>query len=111
MGSERARRRGEETAAVRVPVQVLDRDPHFGPFLRVPCKFLDRDPQWGQAGRVGKREGKGERGRGTGKRWMGKDGWKRWRDLGWGGVLGMWGKLRIFAKAMCRDKAAIAERQ
>ncbi len=40
---------------VRVPVQRLDRDPHFGPFLRVPCKFLDRDPQ-GKVGWKGKRK-------------------------------------------------------
>jgi hypothetical protein len=31
---------------VRVPVQFLDRDPHFWQFLRVPCKFLDRDPHF-----------------------------------------------------------------
>ncbi len=82
---------------VRVPVQKLDRDPHFRPILRVPCKFLDRDPQWGEVrGRVeGRREKEKGKGKGKGKGT---------------GVLAMWGKLRTFAMAMCRDEAAIAER-
>ena len=67
---------------LRVPVQSLDRDPHFGPFLRVPCKFLDRDPQVAGRSDKGERKLEGADRSGEGSRQVGKG---RHRRLAWRG--------------------------